>query len=386
MKNQCIGTGTFKSHGKFNGHPGCILPARAKFNGYRNRYGLAHRRHNPGGKIRIFQYCSAAIPAADAAIGASKIDIDTKQCFVFDPAGCLRHDVGIIPDGLSVVNRATGAAIYQENGVFRSPIWSDGTVYVAGGLRPHLQVLTARDPLGNVLWQSSKVVGRGTGSPALGHGVVVLASEWTIDGYSAADGSTLWTHQQGFQLYDMYPNRRDQKQSVCAPAIADSVVYVGSLDGHLYALDLATGTELWKWYFGTPVASSPALSGNMLYVGASDGHLYGFVSSDPSAVSSASETTVPVVFTLSPPRPNPARSTVRIEWSQPQAAGVRIEIFDVRGRRVRLLVDEFREASEHSVVWDGRQGGGELSASGVYFVRVQAGDSTRDRKFVYLRW
>ena len=43
-----------------------------------------------------------------------------------------------------------------------------------------------------------------------------------------------------------------------APAVADGVVYVGSMDEHLYALDLATGKEKWKYKAG-PIKASPSL-------------------------------------------------------------------------------------------------------------------------------
>jgi len=65
------------------------------------------------------------------------------------------------------------------------------------------------------------------------------------------------------------------------PAIADGVVYVGSMDGHLYAVDAQTGTEKWKFktagnkYFPLgEVQSSPAVGDGMVYFGSRDGALY----------------------------------------------------------------------------------------------------------------
>ena len=51
---------------------------------------------------------------------------------------------------------------------------------------------------------------------------------------------------------------------------------MGANNGHLYALDRATGAELWKFEIGTWVASGPAISGNALLAGAWDGNLYAF--------------------------------------------------------------------------------------------------------------
>lgn len=58
-----------------------------------------------------------------------------------------------------------------------------------------------------------------------------------------------------------------------APAIAGGVVYVASLDKHLYALDLATGKEKWKVKLGA-MKASPSVKGDRVYVGDLDGKFY----------------------------------------------------------------------------------------------------------------
>jgi outer membrane protein assembly factor BamB len=55
-----------------------------------------------------------------------------------------------------------------------------------------------------------------------------------------------------------------------AAAIADGVVYVGSLDEHLYALDLKSGEKKWDYKAG-PIAAPPSVRGKLVYVGDSDG-------------------------------------------------------------------------------------------------------------------
>jgi len=55
-----------------------------------------------------------------------------------------------------------------------------------------------------------------------------------------------------------------------APAIVGSVVYVGSFDEYLYALDLVSGKEKWKYKAG-PIRASPAIRKGKVYVGNADG-------------------------------------------------------------------------------------------------------------------
>src|SRR5437773_9539320 len=52
---------------------------------------------------------------------------------------------------------------------------------------------------------------------------------------------------------------------VSSAAIANGVVYVGSGDGFLYALDHATGARRWRYDGGIPVSSSPAVGGGHVF-------------------------------------------------------------------------------------------------------------------------
>ncbi|MCH7761590.1 T9SS type A sorting domain-containing protein [candidate division TA06 bacterium] len=83
--------------------------------------------------------------------------------------------------------------------------------------------------------------------------------------------------------------------------------------------------------------------------------------------------------------PNPAKSSARISFSLPNRIQTRLGIYDLTGRQVQVLVDGVREAGSHSVVWDGRDGRGERVASGVYFVRLSAGDITATKKMILLK-
>lgn len=59
-----------------------------------------------------------------------------------------------------------------------------------------------------------------------------------------------------------------------SPAVVDGTVYVGSDDGHLYAIDATDGTVAWTVETGGPIVSSPAVAGQTVYVGSDDATLY----------------------------------------------------------------------------------------------------------------
>jgi len=71
--------------------------------------------------------------------------------------------------------------------------------------------------------------------------------------------------------------------------------------------------------------------------------------------------------------PNPFNPQTGLRFVLPAASFVQLSIYDVRGRAVRTLVSGTFAAGEHVAVWDGRDGGGRVQPSGVYFALMKAG-------------
>jgi outer membrane protein assembly factor BamB len=59
-----------------------------------------------------------------------------------------------------------------------------------------------------------------------------------------------------------------------SPAIVDDIVYIGSSDEHIYAIDIKKGKQLWKYKTGDTVEGTPCVIEGSVYVGSSDGFLY----------------------------------------------------------------------------------------------------------------
>jgi flagellar hook assembly protein FlgD len=70
--------------------------------------------------------------------------------------------------------------------------------------------------------------------------------------------------------------------------------------------------------------------------------------------------------------PNPFNPSTTISYLLAENSSVRLEIYDVAGRKVRSLVDESRSAGYHNVVWNGRDQNGSQVSSGVYLYRFTA--------------
>jgi len=82
--------------------------------------------------------------------------------------------------------------------------------------------------------------------------------------------------------------------------------------------------------------------------------------------------------------PNPFRASTRIEFVLAQKERVRVEIVDVRGRRVRTLSDAEYGPGPVALAWDGRSEDGTRTAAGVYFVIVSRDISGTSRRLVRL--
>ena len=84
-------------------------------------------------------------------------------------------------------------------------------------------------------------------------------------GYTTANGPltnhTLWTYQTGGEVFS-------------SPCVVNGVVYIGSNDNNVYALDASTGAKLWNYTTSDSVESSPCVVNGVVYVGSHDNNVY----------------------------------------------------------------------------------------------------------------
>ncbi len=88
----------------------------------------------------------------------------------------------------------------------------------------------------------------------------------------------------------------------------------------------------------------------------------------------------PDMFALPPARPNPFRGQTEIDFSLPEDGPVRVQVFDMMGRRIATLVDEVRSAGSYSVRFDA----GTLP-SGVYIVRLEGSEQIQTQRMTLVR-
>jgi len=99
----------------------------------------------------------------------------------------------------------------------------------------------------------------------------------------------------------------------------------------------------------------------------------------------ANNTIIPDVTALKGNYPNPFNPVTNIAFSISEPANVRIDIYNIRGEKVRTLVNEHMEASNYNYSWNGKDDNQNSVASGVYFYKMAAGRYTSTKKMILMK-
>lgn len=114
--------------------------------------------------------------------------------------------------------------------------------------------------------------------------------------------------------------------------------------------------------------------------------LYQFsVIPDSTLTSTGGPDVAPNGFELLQNYPNPFNPETKIAFRLPELGPVKLHIFDLLGREIRLLLDDSRAPGSYELSWDGRDNRGAAVGSGVYIYRLEAGNQALSRKMLLVR-
>jgi outer membrane protein assembly factor BamB len=182
------------------------------------------------------------------------------------PAGGIAY-IGSVDSNLYAFKAKTGKQVwsYTTGGsIYSTPSVSDGAVNV-GTLNSNFCAVDANT--GTKLWMA-KTDGDLWGSLAVADRVAYVISggkgKYKCDASKATNGDLLWS------------TRAFSGEPGSPPTVANGVVYFGSKNGNVYALDASAGSRLWTYLTNDQVIASPAVVNGRAYVGSYDGSLYVF--------------------------------------------------------------------------------------------------------------
>jgi len=92
------------------------------------------------------------------------------------------------------------------------------------------------------------------------------------------------------------------------------------------------------------------------------------------------ETLAPAVYALDPVYPNPFNPVATIDYSIEKPGMVRVVIYDMQGRVVEVLEDQWKDVGHYKLNWDAQN-----QSSGMYMVRLTSGDFEQNRKLVLMK-
>jgi len=166
--------------------------------------------------------------------------------------------------------------------------------------------------------------------------------------------------------------------------VGDTVEWIWSGGSHTVTSGTDLGDPEVGQLFDTPLNSSnTSVSFTFTQVGAQDffcrPHLnFGMTGTvNIIAVSAVENTPALTAVRLLPNSPNPFNPSTLITFALPEErtgpTEVSLRVFDLKGRLVRVLMEETVDADRHTVSWDGRDDRGQGAPSGVYIYRLDAG-------------
>lgn len=169
--------------------------------------------------------------------------------------------------------------------------------------------------------------------------------------------------------------------SIPGPFPAETPIWAGSIEWTSIQVDLSAfhGSARLRWSFG----SDGAVSREGWYI--DDVRVF---SDAPQGLDAdASPLRRPALRILGghPLAAGAPTTALRFEIALPRTAAVRLEVFDLAGRRMRTLADGRYDAGVHRAAWDGRDAAGLLLGSGTYYCRLSTDDARETRALTIVR-
>ncbi len=94
---------------------------------------------------------------------------------------------------------------------------------------------------------------------------------------------------------------------------------------------------------------------------------------------------IPELYLLFQNYPNPFNQSTVIAYSVPESGSLKIAVYDAAGKHVKTLFDGYASAGTYRTAWNGNNGDSQPAASGIYIVRMNAGEYSHHRKMLLIR-
>ncbi len=100
---------------------------------------------------------------------------------------------------------------------------------------------------------------------------------------------------------------------------------------------------------------------------------------------STSVQNIPNKYALHQNYPNPFNPITKINYNLPNTVKVKVDIYDIRGRKVKSLLNQLQDPGFKSIQWDALNDLGERVSSGMYFYRIETSEFKQTKKMILLK-
>ncbi len=101
---------------------------------------------------------------------------------------------------------------------------------------------------------------------------------------------------------------------------------------------------------------------------------------------SADPTVTPSIISLSQNYPNPFNPTTNIAYNMQVPGNATLEVYNIKGQKVKTLVDEYKNAGDHIITWNGNNDSNQSVASGIYFYKMKVdGKLSGTKKMILMK-
>ncbi|MCK5146491.1 metallophosphoesterase [bacterium] len=238
-------------------------------------------------------------------------------------------------------------------------------IFVHGGISPEVASLNLS------LTEMNSIVRDCIDTPAVDSNSILLTRSDGLYWYRGLVKKTITESQ-----LDVILNALNSSRIIVGHSVVDEIS--GLYDGRVIAIDLDHEENTQNGWM-----HALYIDDGKFYIIDNNGNAKLFLSEDLSGV--PSDVSLPQQYRLFPAYPNPFNPETTIMYSVPRRAEVMIEIYNLRGQKIKNLVREFKNTGVHQVVWDGMDNNGLHAGSGVYVYRMCAGDFSISRKITLVK-
>jgi hypothetical protein len=215
--------------------------------------------------------------------------------------------------------------------------------------------------------------------------------------YNSVTGDTLWTRR-----YNGLANGNDCARGCAVDDYGNLYVtgysFNGANDDYLTVkYDILTGDTVWTCRYngssnGDDLAFACAVdnSGNLYVTGSSSNgsNLDYLTIKYNTATGVAGKPDMPITngkIRLEQNSPNPLKQHTKISYQLLTAGHTSLVVYNIAGQKIKTLVNEAQNIGTHNVTWNGQDESGKPVSAGIYFYRLQTGNSGIARKMIVVR-